>query len=412
MFKKALTLSARALSIAALIALAGCAGTQFMTGGAEATGGYRGGEVIAILLPQTGRYAGAARAVRDGVLAARDAAAPGAQPQIVFYDSSDPASAPSLLQQAAANGASLVIGPLQKEAVTALVASGPLPVPTLALNRAATEAAPPANLFQFALAPEDEAANVARKAWAEGHRSALILYPDGRWGDRMAFGFRQEWLALGGQVAASAIYTPGAADFSVPVTDLFARAGGAPGADFLFMVATATTARKLWPQVQASGGAGLNVFSTSHVSGPGTGPDAGAPGLSGLYLVDIPWLLTPEPADPLSRERLQGKIAGIDQRYIRLYAMGIDAYGLAPRLSSMTRNPGSYMDGRTGRLSLDDKRRVRRELVLARYQGPRPVPVAMLPAGTTTHGRAAPANGDAFPLIAAAGTGAVVPARP
>jgi outer membrane PBP1 activator LpoA protein len=404
MFKQALSLSARALSIAALIALAGCAGTQFMTDGAEATGSYRGGEVIAVLLPQTGRYAGAARAVRDGILAARDAAAPGAQPQIVFYDSSDPASAPSLLQQAAANGASLVIGPLQKEAVTALVASGPLPVPTLALNRAATGAAPPANLFQFALAPEDEAANVARKAWAEGHRSALLLYPDGPWGDRMAFGFRQEWLALGGQVAASAIYTPGAADFSVPLTDLFARAGGAPGADLLFMVSTATTARKLWPQIQASGGTGLNVFSTSHVSG--------TPGLSGLYLVDIPWLLTPEPADPLSRERLQGKIAGIDQRYIRLYAMGIDAYGLAPRLSSMTRNPGSYMDGRTGRLSLDDKRRIRRDLVLARYQGPRPVPVAVLPAGTTTPGRAAPATGDAFPLLAAAGTGAVVPARP
>jgi outer membrane PBP1 activator LpoA protein len=391
--------------------VAGCVANPSLMGDAKTGDGYRGDEQVAVLLPQSGRYAGAAQALRDGILAAQGADPQGRRPRFRFYDSSDPASAPNLLLQAAANGATMAIGPLQKEAVTALVASGEVPIPTLALNRAATEAAPPTDLYQFALSPEDEAADAASKAWANGQRSALLLYPEGRWGDRMAFGFRQAWLALGGELIGSVIYDPGASDFSAPVAELFARGGEATSTRFLFLVATAGIARQIWPRVQEYGGGGLSVYSTSHVYAGGGEADR-ITGLGGLYFVDIPWLLAPEPGDPLSRERLQSSLSGVDNRYIRLYAMGIDAYALTPRLDWMSQRPGAYLEGKTGRLTLDHKGRVRRELILAVHGGTGPVRLAQRASPATSVLSARPGAKVTPRLVAAKETGGIVRARP
>ena len=49
-------------------------------------------------------------------------------------------------------------------------------------------------------------------------------------------------------------------------------------------------------------------------------------------------------------------------RYQRLFALGIDAYGLIPQLQRLTFLPDEYYAGRTGRLQLDEYGRVHREL--------------------------------------------------
>lgn len=363
--------------LALTISLVGCVANQPRSGNAlGATDGYSSQDVVAVLLPKSGRYAGAAEAVRDGILAAQSVDGQARRPQVRFYDSSDPASVPRLLLQAAADGATLAIGPLQKESVNALAASSTLPIPTLALNRATTDIAPK-NLYQFALSPEDEAAEVANKAWEKGYRTALVLSPEGSWGDRISSGFRRDWVSLGGRIVASRVYDPNAGNNAETISGLFSQAGGT--ADFMFLVTTAAKARKLWPQVRANGGAGLPVYTTSHIYSGSFDPDADL-GLVGLYFVDIPWLLAPNAADPLSRERLQVSLSGIKGKYTRLYAMGIDAYALAPRVTWMTDRPGAYLDGKTGRLSLDTRRHVRRELTLARLDGVGPA--RMTDAGT------------------------------
>ncbi len=352
--------------IATVTAMTGCAPYQTRSS-AQITEGYEGGETVAVLLPKSGRYAGAAEAIRDGILASQGADRQAKRPQLRFYDSSDAASVPGILRQAAAEGARLAIGPLQKEAVNALAASSSLPIPTLALNRISTDARPPANLYQFALAPEEEAAEAANGAWAEGYRNAVILYPDGRWGDRVSLGFRQQWVSLGGQVVAGGVYHPGSRNFSRSISSLFDLAGGASNADFLFLVATASNARLIAPQIQRIAGSGLPIYATSHVYSESFDPTTDA-GLLGIYFVDIPWLLAPKQDDPLSRARLRSSISGIKGKYTRLYAMGIDAYGLAPRLTWMASHSGASLDGKTGRLTLDAQRRVRRELTLARIE--------------------------------------------
>ena len=139
--------------------------------------GYVSGETVAVLLPESGRFSAAAEAVRAGILAAQRADDPSKRPVLRFYDTSNDQSAPALVRRAAAEGAQLVIGPLQKQAVDQLAASPSLPAPTLALNVATGGQMPPPDLYQFALSPEDEAAEVANRAWAKGYRGALMLYP-------------------------------------------------------------------------------------------------------------------------------------------------------------------------------------------------------------------------------------------
>jgi outer membrane PBP1 activator LpoA protein len=345
-------------------AIAGCAGGlgQRVTELSRAlTGGYNGGETVAVLLPQSGRFAGASDALKAGILAAHGADEQGKRPQLRFYDTEGGQPATALVRQAAADGASYVIGPLQKQAVEELARAAALPAPVLALNRVSSAGKSPANLYQFSLSPEDEAGEAAQKAWDAGHRSALLLYPDSPWGNRMARGFRQQWAALGGQLAASEIYDIGDSNFSRPIDNLTTRAAGA---DCLFLVATSESARRIAPQLRATSSLGLPVYTTSHIYSGRFAPQTDQ-ALVGLYFVDIPWLVAPDPNDNLSRDSLKRSIPGMQDSYTRLYAMGIDAYRLAPRLSWLASGRGALVEGKTGLLRLDSGRNIVRQLTLA-----------------------------------------------
>lgn len=373
MFQKQHMTTAR-VSISSLVAIltvaiGGCAGLQ--TGGDSElsqafTGGYQGNETLAVLLPESGRYAGAAQIVRDGIVAAHEADPQGQRPALRFYNSSA-GSVTALVQQAAADGASLAIGPLQKQAVDKLTGTSSLPIPVLALNMATGAGSPPANLFQFSLSPEDEAASVANGAWEEGHRAALMLYPEGNWGNRMSRAFRQEWKALGGRMAASQAFDPAAADFSRTVSSLSERAAGA---DFVFLVATAKLARQIWPQIRHKIGTDIPVYSTSHIYSGRFDPE-GDRGLVGLNFAEIPWLVEPASGDSVSSKGLHKKLP-------RLYAMGVDAYRLGSRLDWMSANPQAQVQGKTGVLSMDSQRRIHRQLTLARIEPSGPVKIAAI----------------------------------
>ena len=115
-------------------------------------------------------------------------------------------------QQAIDEGAQFVIGPLRKESVRQLLALPTLPVPILALNTIEADQAGSEYLFQFGLAPEDEAREVARRAWADGHLRAIALIPEGEWGTRIYRAFLDEWQALGGRMLEVGYYDAGKTD--------------------------------------------------------------------------------------------------------------------------------------------------------------------------------------------------------
>ncbi len=338
---------------------------------------------IAVLLPTRGPVASAAAAVRDGFLAAlyADADPAGADaPRVTvrFYDSSE--NVLGAYGEAVTDGAEAVIGPLRKEAVAEL-AGATLPVPVLALNRLTDQGIANGFLRQFALAPEDEAVEVANRAWVDGHRQAVILTPSTDYGQRVAAAFRTRWETLGGTLLETRGYDPAENDFSEPITALLGLSGsqsryralrGVLGrslefeprrrrdADAVFLVALPRQARLMKPQLAFHHAANLPVYATSHVLAPGTPAEANLD-LNGLRFCDMPWTLGA--TDGL----LAGGLPAATGPASRLFALGADAYRLLPYLSRLQADPGSRLDAETGLLWLDQTGIVHRQLLCAEF---------------------------------------------
>ena len=335
------------------------------------SGSYKNGDQITVILPRGGRFAAAAAAVRDGIEAASRADT-GQQPDLVFADST---SAGAAHAKATKSGADFVIGPLEKSAVDELIAGHRLPIPTLALNEATQTSTHAENLFQFSLSPENEATEVANKAFAMGLRSAALVYPEGAWGNRMASAFKRQWQNLGGTLAGQSSVNPAWSNYEKTLSKLF----NGKEIDLVLLVATAEMARKIHPDIQRLAAKSVKVISTSHVYSGGFDRSKDQ-GLIGLYFVDIPWMLDAGGDGPLARRRLIGKGAASSDPLARLHAMGIDAYRLAPRLTELSKTPGSYYLGQTGGLSIDGAGRIQRQLELGRYTDAGPVLIDVIPA--------------------------------
>jgi len=331
-------------------------------------GGDMQGRHLTVMLPNGGRFAAAAKAVRDGIQAASRLDPVDRRLSLDFADSTHAERVRALHAAAIARGADAVIGPLEKPAVDALIEAKTLQVPTLALNESTRTERRALNLFQFALSPENEASEAANKGIALGARRALVLHPNDAWGRRLAQAFSARWRAQGGTLAGQASYDPAGSSYDQTLGRLM---GGQP-ADLLFLVATAEMARKLHPRIQALQTRPLIVISTSHVYS-GRFDATADKTLVGLYFVDIPWMLGLGGEGPLARGTAMGQTASASGPLARLYAMGLDAYHLIPRLSELAANPGAYFPGQTGGLAIDPLGRITRQLVLGRFteRGPR-----------------------------------------
>jgi outer membrane PBP1 activator LpoA protein len=340
---------------------------------------------IALLLPQDGPLASVARALRDGFMAAHYQAQQAGQnpPAIEVFDSSRVTSMDAFYAQAKAAGVQMVVGPLEKPLVKQLSAHQQLPITTLALNYSDATAQGPAELFQFGLAAEDEAREVARRAWADGKRSAVAMVPKGEWGDRVLDAFRQSWQAKGGTfLGAERIDQPVA--LAQQVADLFQlrnsegraqRLQSTTGAqmaaqpsrrqdvDFMFLAATPQQAQQIKPTMVFQYAGDVPVYATSHLF-TNSGDQAMYNDLAGVRFCETPWLLNA--ADPL-RQQVTTQWPQAGGSLGRLYAMGIDAYRLAPRLTQLKTLPESRIDGLSGSLAIGQGQRIERQLPWAQF---------------------------------------------
>lgn len=341
---------------------------------------------IALLLPQDGQLASVARALRDGFLAAHYQAQQAGQnpPNIQLFDSSRIGSMDAFYAQAKAAGVQLVIGPLEKNLVSQLNSREQLPITTLALNYSEGTQEGPAQLFQFGLAAEDEAREVARRAWADGMRRAVALVPAGEWGDRVLAAFRQDWQAQGGTlIAAEHVDQP--VELARQIAELFqlreseargkrlqntlgTAVAAAPSrrrdVDFIFLAATPQQAQQIKPTLAFQYAGDVPVYATSHLF-TGTHNQAQYLDLNGIIFCETPWLLNVN--DPL-RQQASAQWPQAGTSLGRLYAMGADAYLLTPRLNQLKALPDTRLQGLTGTLSLTPTQRIERQLPWAEFR--------------------------------------------
>ncbi|MCK2182626.1 penicillin-binding protein activator [Halomonas getboli] len=329
---------------------------------------------IAVFLPESGPLAGVADAIEEGLRAHHmstvNGGASGAQ--LTFIDSSG-GNFDALYREAKQDGAQVVIGPLDKDAVTALERRDSVPMPTLALNYGEDEHSSAQGLFQYGLSAEDEAREVAARGRQDGRRTASLLVPDNAWGRRVGEAFASAWRERDGTIANAVRYNPGR-----PATESTRRALGSNRADMLFLLALPEYARQVPPTIDYYAyEQGLPVYATSHLYEGRPQPRLDKD-LDGVMFVDIPWQIPDaavggEEALPFLDSYRQLRDES-DPNLFRLMAMGVDAYELARRLPQFQAIPGSEMFGATGTLSADQDGRIHRQLPWARFEDGVPQP--------------------------------------
>jgi outer membrane PBP1 activator LpoA protein len=337
---------------------------------------------IALLLPLNTL---AGTIVRDGFMSAYfDLQEIGGQvPAIKIYDTGATSDIRILHRQARAEGAQLIIGPLLKQDVALLQQEIDLGVPTLALNNVEGQQSASPLLFQFSLAPEDEARQLANKAWQDGHRRVAILSPPNNAGNdvytRKRESFLAQWLRLGGTVASINTYND---NYQATISNLLLLTESADrmqrlrdvikqpvqfvqhrrqDVDFIYLLAQPASARQIVPSLAYLFAGDIPVYASQDVYSGETRPLADRD-INGVTFGDSPWLLdTDNPATKRTRELFPMNSA----QNLRLQAFGIDAFRLYPRLRLLREGSNTNIPGATGTLKLGPNNTIERELTWA-----------------------------------------------
>ncbi|MEJ2073728.1 MAG: penicillin-binding protein activator [Reinekea sp.] len=340
---------------------------------------------IGVLLPLSGSLEKAGNAIRDGFLAAWHQASNNQQttPNLHFYDTSSSEDIQSLYNRAVQEGADMIIGPLAKSRVQTLSSLPDLPAPILALNYADRVGTSIPNFYQFGLAPEDEAKQVADDIWQQGARNVLVIAPNSNWGIRVSDAFIKHWQLKGGTIASKAMFTQpdqylGSIKKALNIDAserrhqlLQRRLGKAlefesrrrQDVDLVFLLAFPAQARQLKPLLTYQRAGDIPIAAISTIYSGHNDPDKDAD-LNGIHFVEMPWRLKSSDL----KEDIQSAFPGSLNSYASLVALGIDAYRLYPRLQQMSLYNDVRIQGSTGLMSMNDAGQIERLLDWADFE--------------------------------------------
>ena len=305
--------------------------------------GYRPPARLAVLLPMSGNLAGAGQSVRDGFLAAYYAEAR-ARPDLKFYDSAGTAAgAQAALAKAIADDAQMIVGPLTREEVNAVI-GGNGALPTLLLNRGSRP--PPKGSASFALLPEDEGMFAADRLADRGARNVLVIAARTDSASRSVAAFRSRLQERGGTVVGDLPVAGEIPDLSAQLSG-FMAAATPPQAVFLAL--DAAPARTIAAQLKASALANLPRVATAQILN-GTG-SKGDVELDGIEYPDLPWLLGQGGSLP-EAGGLAKSLPGARGGGQRLFAFGADAWRLVAYFERLYNDPSFAIAGATGELQI------------------------------------------------------------
>lgn len=364
-------------------------------------------EKIVALLPLSGPLSEAGKAVQEGLATAYFTALNEGWelPTITSYDTHQ-YSIEQLYAQATRDGADLIIGPLEKDKVSVLLTM-PTDIPILALNyisdtpklddTAHVDAVSqdtnnaiandtirimpaPLNIIQFGLAAEDEALQLANIARETNYRNAIIIQSSADWSKRASHVFSQQWMASGGTIVGNTTLTE-AKNYSAEIENslllptsnarhqrleniIGQRIEFTPrrrnDIDVIVIFANSKQTRSIKPLLAYHYAGKLPVYGSSHINN-GIEQSTKNRDLNGIVFNEIPWVLESNSLKPQVAARyIKNKKLG------RLFAMGLDAFYLHPRIEQLKQAPDSQLQGMTGRLSLQNNRIVR-ELQMAEF---------------------------------------------
>lgn len=287
---------------------------------------------LAILLPlDEPAFAAPSQAILAGIQAAQEVSAGLAIIQV--YPTKGLASEIiGLYQQAIAEGATKVIGPLTREEVTTL-AKELISVPTIALNQVDTGQRKADQLIAFGLPIEPEAQQVAQYARNHGMQSTIIVGTDSAISQHMKKAFIEEWKLQLGEVALDVTIT---ADSNL--SEIKTQMRQHP-ADMIFLATTAVEAHDIRPYLDSA----TPTFALSHIYNGS--PDNA---LLAIHFADMPWLIAPNNGNYSAFKHAGAALPAGDMQ--RWFALGVDTYQLLARQNEDMAIPAFF--GLTGKLEL------------------------------------------------------------
>jgi outer membrane PBP1 activator LpoA protein len=310
---------------------------------------------IALVLPsRSDALSRAANVVRAGFMAAYEKEKePGFS--VTVIETGDAVQDVVAGYNTAASSNDIVVGPLTRTGVTAIVQSGAVTKPTIALGQPDTpgeaELLLPQNMLAVGLSIEDEARQVAN--WVHGTKpagKAFSISTGTAWQRRASRAFANQWQRLGGQPETMELGLDSGFLSASGLLQLRKRIE-AERPEFLFVALDAAQTRQLREAI----GTDTAMYGTSQLNPYALADWPAAerlPDMNGVQLVDIPWQLQPEHPAVMVYPRL---VVNPDQRRSadleRLYALGIDAYRIAREIAF---NRTLFeLDGVTGKLKVD-----------------------------------------------------------
>lgn len=323
--------------------------------------------IIALLVPLQGQLGGVGRAVKQGFVAAAEANT--IHPQIIIIDTTKEPTIPAAYQQAVAQKAQFIVGPLLKPQVQA-IASLQLNTPVLALNYLNPDISTPPVLYQFGLSPCDEAQQAARNAWQRKHHSALIMAVNNSWGTQVSQVFADEWNSLGGEVVDRLALAQNPAALTQQIKHfLHFKPPHERRTDFdvIFLASDATIGRQVKPLLKFFYAGDVPVYATASIYS-GT-PNARLDNdLNHIIFCSAPWALGINNPHTLLYERLQAANTPGFFHLRSYYALGIDAFHIVQQLPYLTQSASQTLYGTTGQLTLNNQRRIVRQLPCAQFR--------------------------------------------
>ncbi|MFT4862123.1 MAG: outer membrane PBP1 activator LpoA protein [Pseudohongiellaceae bacterium] len=342
-------------------------------------------KMIALILPL---QEPAGIAIQEGFLAAyfRESESNRDTPKINFYDSSFATNIYPIYDSAIADGADMVIGPLNKELVNQLQRLPRLPVPTLALNYSDNpNTFNPENLYQFGLAPEDEIRQAIQLAVGSGFSNAAIITPVGNDYLRLISLFENAWSDAGGTLVSRTTFDS-TTDYADVIKRLMAIDSSERRAeqlesllprnrieftprrrqdiDFIYLIANPRQGRQIKPTLAFYFAENLPVLAYPSIYDGSPNSDANKD-LNGIVILDAPWLVG---QDDGLKETVNANLRQAGGPLQRLRALGLDSYQLHTRLQQLAASEILAVNGVTGLLTLTPEREIVRELNVAQFK--------------------------------------------
>ena len=309
-------------------------------------------KTVVLLLPSKGDFGHAGQMIQAGFMTASQTS-PNPLIKIVPIDTSNYNTPDSAYQAALSEQPTLIIGPLTKPEVNALVLRNNLPVATLALNQIDVDLIAPLNLYQFSLSPQADAVTTANKMDEAGFNQAIVIAPNGDWGQGIATSFGQAWLAKDKKIVDSIAYQPNQL-FAESIKNLFQQNSDSDLKNTaIIVIANPKEANKILPILRQYG-KNLPIYGLSMIYDGSNLAD-----LDNVHFAVSDWMKTPSNA---AHNDFNAKYPQAPAADGKLYAFGLDAYALAQYTLINSGFTGVSMPAQSGYLTINTNGIVQRTL--------------------------------------------------